>query len=213
MFEQFKRKLRGVLSSEELVVRSDQHLEREIRSMKELNVQDHLLGTLDDNPKWLEGWRKTHQDILRRLADCTSRHEHLISLRRETMELIQGFKIAQPFVLTGSYPDQKALSEDDKRILSKRIHPDKSYEDVILSYFEGYVLSEASCRCLRLFSSDLGDVKKDDWFDTYSHMYGSYIKASYENMIAIAKGNSGFADAAVIEMMTNEAKAKILQGE
>ena len=204
MFGSLSKKLKGVLTFDELAERSERHIEVAISGDAKVST---WLQQLDANLEWFEAWLDRHNDMLRRIADSPSRTEQIIALRRETLEAIEQSTEALPFLLD-------ELSEEDKRVLATAAHPDMSFEEVGAFYWEGYVYAQASTRCLRLISFELEDAKKDDWLDLYMDIYGEYVRASNREIIAQAKGETDLLGALlpVDKQIVDDAREKVLQG-
>ena len=204
MFKSVLRKMGGVLTYKDLVQRSEHYIESAMNAEEDRDV---ALLQLDENLSWLEAWREEHQEILRRIADCSSKQDQIIALRRETLILIESSTAAQPFLLD-------ELTEEDKGVLSKELHPDMAFEDVMSLEFQLCVFSEASSRCLRLISFELGDARKNDWFVMYCDVYGQVVEHTFREMIAQAKDEIYPLGtlAVVAKQMADEAKEKVLQG-
>jgi hypothetical protein len=214
MFDRFRRKLAGVLSFNELGARSFLYMENQVHFVKDPDAIFIYQG-IAGNQNLFNFWLEDHRAILHRVANCRSRMEQLLALRRETLDLIERVKRCLPLVLSKSYPRQVSLSDDDKRILIAKIHPDSSFQDAQMCYFQGWVYAEASCRCLRDISSAFGDARQNDWFPMYEYYYGDYIRFCYESMVADARGEIyPFGSAIdIFRCLTEEIKKKVLLGQ
>ncbi|RVO96732.1 hypothetical protein, partial [Sinorhizobium meliloti] len=203
MFERLKRRIRGVLSFDEMARRSEEQIERALGS----DEKDIALQQLDANLEWFEAWREEHHKMLCRIAQCSSRGEQAIAIRRETLRSIENSISTKPLLFDD-------FDESEGRLLAKALHPDRSYEEVLTADMQLFVYSQASSLCLRMLSFELGDARKNDWFTMYCDVYEQLVEHLYRDIIAQTKGDIYALPplATLAKKMADEAKEKVLQG-
>jgi hypothetical protein len=213
MFDRFRRKLAGVLSFSELAGRSLIYMGNQVHFVKDPDAIFIYQG-IASSQNLANLWLEDHHAILHRVANCWSRTEQLIALRRETLELIERVKRCLTLVLSKTYPNQFSLPDDDKRLLIAKMHPETSFQEAQMCYCQGWVYAEASCRCLRDISSSFCDMRKNDWFSAYEYLYGNYIQFCYESMVAEARGEMYPFRSMVgdFRRLTDEIKKRVLLG-
>ncbi len=182
MFKKLRQRLSGVLTCKNMARRSENYIEEAMNS-EEQRSSHSALRQLNSNVPWLPVWRQEHYAILQRVAESRTRQEQVLNLRRELVKLIESVSMAQPFLLD-------AFTDEDKRLLAAKLHPDMAFSDVIVRESQRYVFSDVSSLCLRLISSELGDARKNDWFAFYSNAYGQYTEHLYKELIAQARGDT-----------------------
>ncbi len=178
MFNNLKRKLSGVYTYDVLMEKSVTYLKSSFETEEAPKALS--LTQLKNRPEWYKAWLEAHSIYMKDVAAAESRAEQAIKFRKAIVSQIESSVSALPF-LTDEIP------EDDKHLLAKRLHPDMSFEQVMLLECQSYVCAEASSRCLRLLSFEFGDAKKNDWFAMYCDLYSQYINNLYKAIIANEK--------------------------
>jgi hypothetical protein len=69
---------------------------------------------------------------LERVAESSTHGEQVINTRRELVKLIENVSMAQP-----SFLDE--FTEEDKRLLTAKLHPDMAFDDVMAMEFQLYI--------------------------------------------------------------------------
>lgn len=206
MFKNLKKKLSGVLSLEELTQRSETYIEQLIAPDEA--DSDFGLSVLDENLDLFEEWRESHRVILGRIAAAANTSEQLLYIRKEIVELIETSQQASFYI-------GEELSDKYKRLLAKEVHPDSDYDEMMATWLYRYILSDASCRCLRLLSMELGDARKGDWFEMYKDVYRQYAEFVVDSLIRKGKGESVDVHSTFVHMSKTTmeaAREKVLQG-
>jgi hypothetical protein len=130
------------------------------------------LRCLDESLELFEAWRCNHVELLKPVGDSRTRQEQIIALRRATVDTADVSQAAEPFLLA-------AFSDEDKRILASKLFPKESFGDVISDQTRHYVFSNASSRCFRIISLELGDAAKGDWFNLYCDLNHQLIEHAF----------------------------------
>ncbi|MGH8065504.1 MAG: hypothetical protein ACRERE_09740 [Candidatus Entotheonellia bacterium] len=206
MFKKLRQRLAGVLTFEDMAHRSENYIEDAMNSEEQRS--GHIaLRQLNSKLQWLEVWRPEYQAILHRVAGSSTRQEQVINLCEELVKLIESVSMAQPFLLD-------EFTEEDKRLLATKLHPDMAFDDVMAMEFQLYVFSDASSLCLRLISFELGDARKNDWFVFYGNSYAQYIDHLYKEILAQARDEIYALGplVPVAKAMVEELREKIFQG-
>jgi hypothetical protein len=206
MFKKLQQRLAGVLTFENMVRRSENYIEDAMNS-EEQRSSHIALRQLNSNVQWLPVWRQEHCAILQRVAGSRTRQEQVLNIRRELVKLIESISMAQLFLLD-------EFTDEDKRLVAAKLHPDMAFDDVMAREFQRYVFSDVSSLCLRLISSELGDTRKNDWFVFYSNAYSQYIEHLYKEIMAQARGDTYALGllAPLSKALVEDLKEKIFQG-
>jgi hypothetical protein len=138
--------------------RSENYLDDAMNS-EEQRSSHIALRQLNGNLQWLQVWRQEHHHILERVAESSTRREQVINTRRELVKLIENVSMAQPFFLD-------EFTEEDKRLLAAKLHPDMALDEVMAMEVQLYIFSDASSLCPRLIAFELGDARRKDLLST-----------------------------------------------
>ena len=203
MYEKLKRRLAGALSFDILKEKSHAWIQTILSSEKaETNF---AFKKLRDNQDWFDAWWERHCEILKKVADAENGADQILKLRRATVDQIEAKLMAGPFLTD-------ELSEEDKKVLARALgRPDSSSEDTLRTYVDIWVVTEASVQCLRLLAFELGDAKKNDWYDMYCDAYSQFLEHMYQQMIAKAKDDVYVMEAFLpaLRQILDQAKEKI----
>jgi hypothetical protein len=82
----------------------------------------------------------------------------------------------------------KELSEDDRKILMKKLFPDESFEECLSQQSEGHIYTRLTMLVLRMLLIDFKDSNEGDWFHVYCFLYTQISKLMYESIIEGEKG-------------------------
>jgi hypothetical protein len=115
MFDRFRRRLAGVLSFNELAARSLFYMGNQVHSVKDPDAIFIYQG-IASGQNLFKFWLEDHHAILQLVANCWSRPEQLLAVRRETLELVERVKRCLPLLLGKPYPNQFSLPDEDKSI-------------------------------------------------------------------------------------------------
>jgi hypothetical protein len=204
MFTKVGRKLAGVVSLDDLIKSSESVIRSIINSPEKENEVE--LGVLKD-ADWFAAWREQHNELLKPIADVNSRHEQMLAIRKATMQAVDHAASAKSFLSDG-------WREGEKRTLSSAMHPDLPFEEAMRLHFKLYVVSQASCRCFRSLSLQLGDARANGWFTMYVDLVTQLIQHLHHTTIADADDRVYACSplVPVIRQAIEDARREILQG-
>jgi hypothetical protein len=199
------RLISGVLTFEDFVNASTRHVERSIRDHSELD--NVVVKTFRERAVSFEEWQAVHHNILGRLAACSTRREQFVTLRRETVKLIEVTTRAGCLSLD-------EYNEEERRQLAELWAPNIPYEEYLVLCLKTRIFAQMSCRCLRTLASWYGDNKKNDWFDMYCDAFKAFTDA--QNSTFLCSGgilSDVAADAErLLSAQIEDRREKILQG-
>jgi hypothetical protein len=197
---------KNLLTSQEIQAISEQYI---LAAMDGAGMKDDIvIQQLKESAEWMVAWKKEHQEIVEHLSEAQTVEEQKISIRKETLALIENCTITQPFLRHG-------LSDEQVEILLKHRHPEFSFEDARQAQYQMYIFSMASVRCLRRLSMEFSDAADEDWYDLCFEIHQQHIGHLYMQTISQLTGNEYNFESlvAVLQKMIDEVEAKVLDGK
>jgi hypothetical protein len=204
MFKKIRQKLSGALTYDELMKKCDAYINV---AMDDEGDDSIYVRIFRKNQNHLKAWKELNSDNMKRVANSSNRTEQLLNLRGEIVKEIEASCMCQPYI-------DDEFSEEEKKILGERFNKDLSYDDMITYNQQLYVYSQASCKCMRMIAFELGDARKNDWFDMYCDLYPTLVEQIYRATIDDEKSDV-YIFGPLIKALKEQIegiKQKILQG-
>jgi hypothetical protein len=141
------------------------------------------------------------------VADADNRSKQIINLRKAIVTQVEASISAQPLL-------KDEVSEEDKRLLAKKLNPDLTYEELVGLKCQSYVFAQTSIRCMRVISKELGDARENDWFAMYCDLYSQFVDHIYKSMVAQEKEIVYVLEPLFgpLKQWVEETKKKLLEG-
>ena len=208
MLKKYLNKIRPALSIDKLTAFSNAAIKNVVEG-KDPSMSQLKMGIEKANEVWSdykEEWEKYLSDHLKYLAGAKNKADQILLLREITVNALERSANTMKYF---------AKDEDERKLLAEVLEKDKQYEEFESQQAIVRLNNEASCYCFRSISLLLGDVKNNDWFDEYGHLYFYQIEVLYNSIIADKKGENYSLSVmlAAIKDSVNNYKSRILMGE
>jgi hypothetical protein len=208
MLKKYLNKIRPALSIDQLSAFSDAAI-KNIVEEKDPSMSQLRIGMEKANEAW-SGYKGEWEEYLfghlNYLTEAKNRAEQILLLREITVNALERSANTIKYF---------ARDEDERKILAEVLEKDKHFEEFEPQQAIVRLNNEVSCYCFRSISLILGDVKHNDWFDVYGHLYSHQIEMLYNSIIADRKGEdySPSIMLAAIKDSVDNYKSRILKGE
>lgn len=208
MLKKYLNKIRPALKINQLTTFSDAAIKNIVEG-KDPSMYQLSMGIEKANetcPDYKKEWGKYLADHLKYIAEAKNRADQILLLREITVNALERSANTMKYF---------ARDEDERKLLAEVLETDKQFEEFESQQAIVRLNNEASCYCFRSISLILGDVKHNDWFDVYGHLYSHQIEMLYNSIIADKKGEDYSLSVmlAAIKDSVNNYKSRILKGE
>ena len=176
----FLNKLRPAFTYDQLIARSDAYIEGALNAEDKSNYID-LVDIYNHRKDLYKEWKIYYSEALKECSDAKNLFEQNMKIREATIKEVESH-LQTGFVIG------KDLSEDDRKILMKKLFPDDSFEECLSHQSEGHIYTRLTMLVLRMLLIDFKDANEGDWFHVYYFLYTQIIKLTYECIIEGEKG-------------------------
>lgn len=169
--------------------------------------EGNWIFTTIDNKENLSNWIDYISEDVREITNADKKNK-ILKLREKTIKMLDRTLMYAPLI-------GETRNEEEKKTITNSLMQGKSYDETLLHVIQSYVYSEASIACFRLKSIELGDAKKDDWFDVYKYIYNMLITQLHDTLISESTKEECLSSLLVpiTQQMAQEIKKGILEGQ
>lgn len=176
----FINKLRSAFTYNQLIAQSDAYIDDALNAEDKSNYID-LVDVYNNRKDIYKEWKIYYSETLKECSEAKNLFE-------QNMEIRKAVIVQSEFHLSTGFVIGKELSEDDRKILLKKLFPDKSFEECMSQQSEGHIYARLTMLVLRMLLLDFKDSNEGDWFDIYYLFYTQFAKLTYECVIENEKG-------------------------
>lgn len=208
MLKKYINKFRPALNIDELSAFADAAI-KDIVEGKDPSMYQLKMGIEKAKGSWPDYkkvWGQYLDENLKYISKAKNRAGQILLLREITVNALERSANTTKYF---------ARDEDERKILAEVLEKEEQFEEFESQQAIVRLNNEASCYCFRSISIILGDVKHNDWFDVYGHLYSRQIEMLYNSIIADKKGED-YSLSVMLGVMKDSVtnyKSRILDGE
>ena len=176
----YLNKSRPAITYDKLITQSDAYIDGALNAEDKSNYID-LVDVYNHRNDIYKEWEIYYSETLKLCSGAKNLFEQNMKIRKAAI-------VQAEFHLSTGFVIGKKLSEDDRKILLKKLHPDKSFEECMRQESEGHIYARLTMLVLRMLLLDFKDSNEGDWFDVYYLFYTQFAKLTYECIIENEKG-------------------------